>query len=276
MIDLKDVAFRYPKSNKEALAGVSLPLEPGEFVAIAGASGSGKSTLLQLLCGLVEPTAGRVTIDGSPGGKRQLRRRCGMVFQSPELQLFEATVFDDVAFALRSAGCDGDIVDRGVKESMAKVGLGGQNVEGRSPFDLSGGQIRRVALAGVIAADPAVLILDEPTCGLDANGRRDLVRLLKRLHREGRAIVCASHDMEFVWEVAERLVVLHEGRIIADGTTVAVFADKGLLETAGLEPPESLQIAETLGSLGFEIRHDENTDEALLSVFSRMAAGGAK
>lgn len=249
-------------AHREALRGVDLAIADGERVAIMGPTGSGKSTLVQHFNGLLRPTRGRVEVDGidlwAPGPDRddrlaEARRRVGLVFQFPEQQLFAETVWDDIAFAPRNLGCDEAEVAARVERAMALVGLD-PDLGRRSPFSLSGGQMRRVAIAGVLAMMPRVLVLDEPTAGLDPRGRQALVELLRRLHREsGIAVVLVSHDVDEVAAVAERVVLLRDGRIEADGPVEAVLADADLLARCRLTPPATVRLLDELARRGVPV-----------------------
>ncbi|ADU52343.1 cobalt ABC transporter, ATPase subunit [Thermaerobacter marianensis DSM 12885] len=247
---------------RAALRGVDLAIGDGERVAIMGPTGSGKSTLVQHFNGLLRPTRGRVEVDGmdlwAPGRDRdhrlaEARRRVGLVFQFPEQQLFADTVWDDVAFAPRNLGLDEDEVAARVERAMALVGLD-PDLGRRSPFSLSGGQMRRVAIAGVLAMMPRMLVLDEPTAGLDPRGRESLVELLLRLHREaGIAVVLVSHDVDEVAAVAERVVLMRDGRIAADGPAADVLTDAALLARCRLNPPATGRLLGALAARGVPV-----------------------
>ena len=212
-----------------ALRDVTFTVEPGEFFGIAGHTGSGKSTLIQHMNGLVHPTCGRVLADGrdlaEKGVATEVRRQVGLVFQYPENQLFANTVYDDVAFGPRNMGLGAEEVDRRVREGLALVGLSFDELSERSPFDLSGGQQRRVAFAGVLAMEPEVLVLDEPVAGLDPLSREEFLGLIRELHAGGRTIVMVSHSMEDLAALSDRILVLSEGRLFRLGTPAEVFAD---------------------------------------------------
>ena len=209
-----------------ALRDVSFAVEPGEFFGVAGHTGSGKSTLIQHMNGLVHPTCGRVLADGrdlaEKGIAAEVRRQVGLVFQYPENQLFAHTVYDDVAFGPRNMGLNAEEVDRRVREGLALVGLSFDELSERSPFDLSGGQQRRVAFAGVLAMEPEVLVLDEPVAGLDPLSREEFLGLIRELHAGGRTIVMVSHSMEDLAVLSDRILVLSEGRVFRLGTPAEV------------------------------------------------------
>jgi energy-coupling factor transport system ATP-binding protein len=222
------------------LREITLDIEPGTFLGIAGRSGSGKTTLLQHLNGLLKPTSGGITFNGSPvdaHGIRDLRRRVGLVFQHPEHQLFEETVFKDISFGLSGMGLSTAETGNRVREALGAVGLGEEFLE-RSPFGLSGGEQRRVAIAGVMVMNPSVLVLDEPAAGLDPRGRREILDNIAALRRErGMTVILATHDMEQMARYAEKVILLENGRIAVEGDTREVFRNVGALENAGLEPP---------------------------------------
>jgi energy-coupling factor transport system ATP-binding protein len=226
-LELRDVHHVYAAGTPfavEALRGVSLTVEPGEVLGIVGGTGSGKSTLVRHMNLLLVPAGGEVLVDGVDATtlkKSELRRRVGLVFQFPEAALFAPTVDEDVAFAPRRLGLDEDEVRERVRESLGLLGVG--DLAGRSPFALSGGEKRRVAIAGVLAMGPEVLILDEPTAGLDPATRGELLALIRHLRDAGVSVVLVSHDLDEVAEVADRVCALHDGRVRAIGTPAAVF-----------------------------------------------------
>jgi energy-coupling factor transport system ATP-binding protein len=226
-LELRDVHHVYAAGTPfevEALRGVSLTVEPGEVLGIVGGTGSGKSTLVRHMNLLLVPAGGEVLVDGVDATtlkKSELRRRVGLVFQFPEAALFAPTVDEDVAFAPRRLGLDEDEVRERVRESLGLLGV--RDLAGRSPFALSGGEKRRVAIAGVLAMGPEVLILDEPTAGLDPATRGELLALIRHLRDAGVSVVLVSHDLDEVAEVADRVCALHDGRVRAIGTPAAVF-----------------------------------------------------
>lgn len=234
---------------RPALREVTFHLPAGSFVGIIGATGSGKSTLIQHFNGLLLPTVGEVRVGDvtlRPGSRvpPTLRQRVGLVFQYPEHQLFAETVEEDVAYGPRNFGWPEDLVRQRVREALEAVGLDPDRVARRSPFALSGGEKRRVALAGVLAAQPEVLVLDEPTAGLDPRGRNQLVALIRRLHREeGMTVIWVTHTMEEVAELADRLLVLQEGRLVLEGSPAEVFSRRDVLQQAGIEVPEPAAVA---------------------------------
>jgi energy-coupling factor transport system ATP-binding protein len=260
-LSLQGVSFAYGKAGRRrrtpaefALRSVDLTAGAGEFVALAGRSGSGKSTLTQILKGLLVPTSGRLLVDGiDPVATRrpELYDQIGLVFQYPEHQLFAATVFDDVAFGPRQQQQDAGTVAAQVAWALESVGLPPAQFGERSPFELSGGEKRRAAIAGVLALRPRALILDEPTAGMDLAARRGLFDLLHRLNREGVTVFVVSHDLEEVARHASRLVVLDRGQVAGDGAPLTLLTDRLFLERCGLEAPESLAVYMRLRELGF-------------------------
>lgn len=254
-IKLENITYVYGAGTpfeKTAIQDVSLTINKGEFVGIIGHTGSGKSTLVQHLNGLLTPTKGKVLIHGIDASKKtkeakDIRRKVGMVFQYPEHQLFEETIADDIAFGPKNLGLSEEEVQKRVKEAMEFVGLDYEEYANRSPFQLSGGQMRRVAIAGVVALHPDFLILDEPSAGLDPFGREEIYNNIMKVHKEqGLTVVLVSHNMEDISKMAKRLIVVDKGRIILDDEPLEIFKNKkDILEEAGVDvPPVSLLINE--------------------------------
>jgi cobalt transport protein ATP-binding subunit len=233
-VDVRDLRFSYP-DGFEALKGISLAMAPGEKVALIGPNGAGKSTLMLHLNGINEPTSGTVTIAGLPVTRQNIgrvRASVGLVFQDPDDQLFSPTVYDDVAFGPIHMGLPKAEVDARVTAALAAVGLPG--FERRQPFHLSIGQRKRAALATVLSMSPSVLVLDEPSAGLDPRGRRELINLLRGLEQ---TMLVSTHDMKLVAEIFPRTLIVDDGMVVADGATAGILADAALLESHGLEQP---------------------------------------
>ena len=251
-----------------AVEGLSMTVGAGEFLGIIGHTGSGKSTLIQHLNGLLQPTSGRILLAGKdiwaePKKIREVRCAVGLVFQYPEYQLFEETVYKDIAFGPKNMGLDEAEIDRRVRDAAAFVGLREELLE-KSPFELSGGQKRRVAIAGVIAMEPKVLVLDEPTAGLDPQGRDAILAQIQAYHRaKGAAVVLVSHSMEEIARNVDRIVVLSGGQVYMEGTPEKVFARAHELEQVGLDVPQVTKIAAALRARGMDIDTAVYTVEAL-------------
>lgn len=264
----------------KALSDVNLTLHDGEFVGLIGHTGSGKSTLVQHLNGLIMPTSGRVLVDGmdladKATDRRAIRQRVGLVFQYPENQLFEETVEKDIAFGPKNLGLDDAEIDRRVKDAMRRVALDYNRLHDRSVFELSGGQMRRVAIAGVLAMEPQVLVLDEPCAGLDPRGREEILGLVKRLHEEaGTTIVMVSHSMDDVASLAERVIVMNHGEVAMDGAPRDVFACGEELRGMGLDVPQAVQLADKLRARGFDIPEGIYRIEEIKAEIEKIAAKG--
>jgi energy-coupling factor transport system ATP-binding protein len=262
-----------------ALRDIDLTIEDGELLALIGHTGSGKSTLAQHLNGLVKPTSGRVLLDGhdinAPGADgRKLRFRVGLVFQYPEHQLFEETVYKDIAFGPRNMGLSADEIDARVRGAMDMVGLSFEELKDRSPFEVSGGQMRRIALAGVLAMRPQVLVLDEPTAGLDPRARDFLLHDIKRLHDEGTTVVMISHAMDEVARLATRIAVLEKGRLVMSGTPGEVFSRYEELTDMGLDVPQGCQLSRLIREMGGPSIPDCYLLESLADGLTEALGGG--
>ncbi len=282
VVEIKNLSFVYSKKTPyetRALDDVSLTIEEGEFVGIVGATGSGKSTLIQHLNGLIriqDKKRSSITINGmSLSDKKYLKKvrfDVGMVFQYPEYQLFEDTVAKDIAFGPKNMKLSKEEVDERVKRAMEVVGLDYATFAERSPFDLSGGEKRRAAIAGVIAMQPQVLILDEPVAGLDPVGREEILTLVQKLRREvSKTVLMVSHNMDDIARLATRIIVLKDGRVVADGTPKEVFIS-GKIEETGLELPLAARIAKNLKARGFDIGDAITPDELVAGVRRAMEA----
>ena len=263
----------------KALDNISFAVEPGEFVGIIGHTGSGKSTLMQQMNGLLKPTSGQVLLDGvdiwsDKKLTRQARFRVGLVFQYPEYQLFEETVYRDIAFGPKNMGLDEKEVDRRVREAAGFVGLTESQLE-VSPFDLSGGQKRRVAIAGVIAMEPEVLILDEPTAGLDPVGRAEILGNIETYRKAKNAtIMMVSHSMEDVARLTDRLLVMNGSRLAMDGTPAEVFSRAEELVAMGLNIPQVTQVFLKLKALGLDVKNVYTMEQAVAEII-RLRGGQA-
>ena len=255
--------------QRSAVEGLNLDIRRGEFLGIIGHTGSGKSTLIQHLNGLLKPSSGTIYLDGAdiwaePKKIRSVRFRVGLVFQYPEYQLFEDTVRKDVAFGPKNMGLDAREVERRVLAAIEAVGLDASVLD-KSPFALSGGQKRRVAIAGVMAMEPEVLILDEPTAGLDPRGRESILQLLREYHeKRGSTVVLVSHSMEEIARNAQRIIVLSGGGVCMEGTPAEVFARADELEAVGLDVPQSTKIAAALRRRGMAVEGSIFTVDALV------------
>lgn len=267
-------------SSVRALRGVNLRVEEGEIVAVLGRTGAGKSTLMLHLNGLLTGPKGAVQVDGfdparSGADLAEVRRRVGLVFQQPEGQLFAETVADDVAFGPRNAGCSAAETERRVVRALADVGLDPEGVAGRSPFALSGGEQRRVAIAGVLALDPKFLVLDEPTAGLDGSGRRGLWSLLHRLRRrDNTGVVFVTHEVEDAARHADRVVVLADGEIALQGAPTEVFQARHgrRLKEVGLHLPAAAAVAAALARRGWVLPEGPMTEQAVAEAVAKMKA----
>lgn len=271
-IELKSVTHTYSEGSAfqaTAIRNVSLTIEDGEFIAVVGHTGSGKSTLVQHLNGLLKPTGGQILIDGedlnAPGAdRRRIRQKVGLVFQYPEYQLFEETVAKDIAFGPKNLGLSAEEIDARVRRAMAHVHLDYDKYAQRSPFELSGGQMRRVAIAGVLAMEPKVLILDEPTAGLDPRGRDRILGMVQELHaRGGTTVIMVSHSMDDVARLATRLVVMSKGELVATGTPREIFRQVDMMESIGLGVPEAARLCALLRQRGVKLPDDLYTPEEL-------------
>lgn len=269
-IELKDISYTYMPGTpyeRKALRHVSLTIADGTFVAIAGHTGSGKSTLLQHLNGLLTPTTGQVFVDGvdlSPKQRSEklaalaARRSVGMVFQYAENQLFEETIYEDIAFGPRNFGCEEAEIDKRVRGAMALVNLDFATYKDRSPFQLSGGQMRRVALAGVLALQPRYLVLDEPTAGLDPKGRKALLQVIRELHKKaGTTIIFVSHNMDDIFALADEVVVMKQGELLLSGTPAEVFPQTERIAEAGLRPPQLMALLSRVQAAGIPLAADD-------------------
>ncbi len=282
LVELKNVTYTYNKgdpSAKVALNNVSLTIEDGDFLGLMGHTGSGKTTLVQILAGLLSPSSGQIFTDGeeNPDPKaamRILRKRTGLVFQYPEHQLFEETVYSDIAFGPKNMGLSGKELDERIRIAAEMVRISDGLLE-KSPFDLSGGQKRRVAIAGVVAMKPEILILDEPTAGLDPKGRDDLLKTLVRLHGDWcKTVILVSHSMEDIAKTVNNVLVMNRGSLVMKGSVSQVFARGAELRQMGLNTPQISRIIEGLRDAGIPIDKNIFTVRAAAEALYELLGGG--
>ncbi len=268
--------------SKTALSDINLTIADGEFIGVIGHTGSGKSTLVQHLNGLNIPTSGKIYVDGKDIHKekeslRSLKSKVGLVFQYPEHQLFESDVLKDVMFGPRNQGLSDSEAMMRAREALRLVGLD-ESVEKKSPFDLSGGQKRRAAIAGILAMEPSVLVLDEPTAGLDPKGRDEILDLTAELHeKKGISVILVSHSMEDVANYVSRIIVMDEGKILYDDTPEKVFVHVKELEAVGLAAPEMVYVMKALREEGFDVDYSADTvDLARREILGALAGKNRK
>ncbi len=283
ILEIKNLTHTYgigTPFRRSAVEDVSFAVEQGEFLGIIGHTGSGKSTLIQHLNGLLKPTSGQILLDGKdiwaePKKIRSVRFQVGLVFQYPEYQLFEETVYKDISFGPRNQGKTGEALDHAVREAARLVGLRDEQLE-KSPFELSGGQKRRVALAGVLAMEPKVLVLDEPTAGLDPAGRENLMANIRDYHRHKNAtILLVSHSMDEIAQNVDRILVLKSAHILMSGTPAEIFTRAEELLSAGLDVPQITRVAMSLRDRGLPIDPAVYTVEDLERQLLALKGGGA-
>ncbi|MFR9049803.1 MAG: energy-coupling factor transporter ATPase [Hominilimicola sp.] len=283
MIKAENVNYIYQQGmpfERQALYDVNIEIEDGSLVALIGHTGSGKSTLIQHFNALVKPTSGKIIINGidvtaPKADLRFVRKTVGLVFQYPEHQLFEETVYKDIAFGPKNMGFSDEEIDKRVRESAALVGLKEKHLT-RSPFDLSGGQKRRVAIAGVLAMNPKVLILDEPTAGLDPKGRDEILATIKKLLEENKEmiIIFVSHSMEYVAKTAERVIVMNDGHVEMQGTVAEVFAQAEHLQKIGLNVPQVTLLTDKLRLAGYDLPEHIYTVKYAADAIKKLIGGG--
>ena len=286
IMEIKDLKYIYNPNTpfeKRALDGINVEIDEGEFIGLIGHTGSGKSTLVQHLNGLMKASSGKIIIDGQDISDkevdmREIRQKVGLVFQYPEHQLFEETIYKDIAFGPKNLGLSEEDIEIRVRESMDLVGLDYESLKDRSPFELSGGQKRRVAIAGVIAMKPKILILDEPTAGLDPKGRDEILGEIKKLYEKGNiTIILVSHSMEDIAKLANRILVMHQGKITMDDTTVEVFKRAEDLKALGLGVPQITEFMKQFHDKGNDVKEtvltvEEGRDEILRYLRSKRDA----
>lgn len=262
-----------------ALKNVSFEIKTGEFVALIGHTGSGKSTLIQQLNGLIKPTSGSIVINGVDITKQnakltEVRRKVGLVFQYPEYQLFDETVQKDIAFGPKNMGLSDEEINKRVKTSMDLVGMSFEKYKDKSPFELSGGQKRRVAIAGVLAMSPEVLILDEPAAGLDPKAKNEILGNIKKIHaKTNNTIILVSHSMSDVSEIADRLLVMNKGQIEYFDTPVNVFKNEERLKEIGLDVPDAIKLKNILNKCGYSISDEVLSIEQIKSEIIKNIGG---
>lgn len=282
MIEVKNLTHVYNEGlphETTALDDISFRIEDGSFVGIIGHTGSGKSTLLQHLNGLLKPSSGTIVIDGvditdSHTKMLDIRRKVGLVFQYPEYQLFEETVAKDVAFGPSNLGLGQEEIDERVRRSIEMVGLDYNHVKDISPFELSGGQKRRVAIAGVLAMEPEVLVLDEPTAGLNPKAHFDILNMVQDIHvREHNITIFVSHNMNDIARMSDQVLVIHKGRLAMNGTPAEVFAQEEELKSMGLALPDATEIVSRLRKEGMDLPQDcltvDQAADAIAAVFGK-------
>ena len=283
ILEIKNLTHTYSIGTpfqRNAVEDMSFDVYKGEFLGVIGHTGSGKSTLIQHLNGLLKPTKGQILLSGKdiwaePKKIRDVRFRVGLVFQYPEYQLFEETVYKDIAFGPTNMGKSGEELDRCVREAARMVGIRDDQME-KSPFELSGGQKRRVALAGVLAMEPDVLVLDEPTAGLDPAGRENLMANIRHYHEnKGKTIILVSHSMDEIAQNVDRILVLKDAHVLMNGAPAEVFARGEELLSAGLDVPQVTRVAMELKKRGLDIDPAVYTVEALEAQLQALRKGGA-
>ena len=283
---VKNLTYIYDEGMpfaSKAIDDISFEIKDNDFVGLIGHTGSGKSTLIQHLNGLLKPSSGQIIVNGfnitdKDLNLTEIRKRVGIVFQYPEYQLFEETVEKDIAFGPGNLGLDEEEISKRVRKSMEAVGLDYETYKDKSPFDLSGGQKRRVAIAGVIAMNPEVLILDEPTAGLDPGGRDEIFNLIKKLHRDNNiTIILSSHSMDDMAKLAQTIIVTNHAKIEFMGTPREVFTSHATrLREIGLDVPQVLELATKLRNKGFDIRPDVLTVEEIKDEILKVMRGRKK
>lgn len=270
LIEIKNLTHIYSEGlpfEKKAIDDINLKIEENEFIGLIGHTGSGKSTFIQHLNGLLKPSSGEIILDGmkvdkSSSNLTELRKKIGLVFQYPEYQLFEETIERDIAFGPGNLDLSEEEVSRRVKSSMDSVGLDYETYKDKSPFELSGGLKRRVAIAGVLAMEPKVLILDEPTAGLDPRGRDEILSEIKSIHEKRKiTVILVSHSMEDVAKIAERIIVMDKGKVFLDSNPREIFRNENKLLSVGLGIPQITSLMRALKKKGLDINEDSITVE---------------
>ncbi len=275
LISIKGADYFYDQglpTKKKALDGITLEINRGEFIGLIGPTGSGKSTLAQHLNGLLVPASGEVRVDGEnlkdkSVDMKNIRQKVGLVFQFPEMQLFEDTIYDDIAFGPRNFGLVKEEIDDRVKQAIKQVGLDFDLFASRSPFSLSGGEQRKVAIAGILASNPEILILDEPTCGLDPKSTMEMKKLLQELNSNGVTIIIISHNMDLIAELVHKILLLNEGKVVSFCDKEAFFKDTETIKSVGLDLPQVVELVKKLREKGIRIKKEIFTEEEMLELF---------
>lgn len=280
-IEVKNLSYTYMEGTpfeRKALENINIKIEKGEFVGIIGHTGSGKSTLVQHFNGLLRPTAGKVIVNGidtSSKGLKELRKQVGIVFQYPEHQLFEETVYKDIAFGLKKLGMESSIVDERINRVIETVGLD-KSILQKSPFELSGGQKRRVAIAGVLVMEPEIIVLDEPAAGLDPSGRNEIFNFIKKLYKSYKVtVIIVSHNMEEIARLVNRVIVINKGKVEMDGTVKDIFKNTQKLESMGLSAPQVTYLMKELKK-AFPSMDDNiyTVEEAKMEILRQLGRRG--
>ncbi len=275
IITIEDLTFEYTRGNDEepirALDGVNLEFDEGSFTAIIGKNGSGKSTLAKNLNGLLVPTSGTVFVDGydtrDDDSIWEIRQRAGMVFQNPDNQLVSSIVEDDVAFGPENLGIEPSEIRRRVDKALEDVNMG--QYKNKAPHLLSGGQKQRIAIAGVVAMRPKIIIFDEPTAMLDPKGRKEIMKIIDELHRDGITVILITHFMEeVVW--ADRVIIMHEGKVLLDGTPQEVFSKADVIKAANLELPLMVELGERLKAQGLDLPSGIIKEEEMVKAICQL------
>ncbi|MGB2803804.1 MAG: energy-coupling factor transporter ATPase, partial [Candidatus Zixiibacteriota bacterium] len=277
-ISMKEMTYLYDQglpTERKALDRINLEIEKGDFIGLIGPTGSGKSTLVQHLNGLLFPTSGEVMVEDvnlrdKNTDLKKIRQKVGLVFQFPERQLFEDTVCEDIAFGPKNLGLSKEEIDGRVRESMRSVGLDYEQFAHRSPFFLSGGEQRKVAIAGILALKPEILVLDEPTCGLDAKSTREIKKLLKELNSGGVTIILISHNMDLIAELAEKIILLDQGKLLAFCDKEKLFKETDRIRSLGLDFPQVLELTWRLRDNGIEVEEEILAEGQVLAFLNRL------
>ena len=284
IIKVENVSFIYGKGTpfeKKAVDDISFSVEKGDFIGLIGHTGSGKSTLIQMLNALIKPDSGKIVVDGvditaDKVDLREVRSKIGLVFQYPEYQLFEETVYKDIAYGPQNFNKSKEEIDSVIHEVIDLVGLDASVLE-KSPFELSGGQKRRVAIAGVLAMSPDILILDEPTAGLDPAGRNDILSCIKRLHsQKGITVILVSHSMEDIANFAHKIMIVSDAKLVSFGTPDSIFKDSQMLKNIGLNVPQVTRVVNHLRQKGIDLGDNIYTVEAALDAILNYVKEDAK